>query len=144
MKNKLLFILLIFFLVSNSSCRKNLVGNEITITLSTNDTLSFLRFYKSCQAGPGGMPSGTFNTFDDHGNGNYSFIVEEGYKNACFMVAGAITENNDSSGTTVLNINAFYTKEGNIVGFDEIKLKRPHDKFQIRYEFRPDTYLEGE
>lgn len=142
MKNKLLFTSIILFLLTATSCKKDLTGNEITVELSTNDTLSFLRFYKSCEPGPDGMPLGSYDTFDDHGNGNYSIKVEEGYQNDCFMVAGAIAENNDSSGTTVLNIDAYYTKEGNVVGFQELTFKRPHDEYQIRYEFRPDTYLE--
>lgn len=36
------------------------------------------------------------------------------------------------------------TEEGNVVGFQELEVKRPHDERSIRYEFRPDTYLEGE
>lgn len=142
MKNKLLDISLFIFLFFVTSCRKDLTGNAITVDVSTNDTFIFLRFYDRCDAGPNGMPSGSYSTFDDHGNGNYSINVEEGYQNDCFMVAGAIAENNDNSGTTVLNVDAYYTEEGNIVGFQEIKLKRPHNEYQIRYEFRPDNYVD--
>lgn len=142
MKNKLLFIATILLLLTTLSCKKNLTGNAITVDVSTNDTLSFLRFYDRCDAGPNGMPSGSYSTFEDHENGNYSIKVEEGYQNDCFMFAGAIEENNDSSGTSVLNIDAYYTNEGNVVGFQEIELKRPHGEYQIRYEFRPDTYVD--
>lgn len=142
MKSKLQYITIALLLLTASSCKKNLTVNAITVGVSTNDTLSFLRFYDRCDAGPNGMPSGSYNTFDDHGNGNYSIKVEEGYQNNCFMVAGAIAANTDSTGTTVLNIDAYYSEEGNIVGFQEIELKRPHGEHQIRYEFKPDTYVD--
>ena len=142
MKIKLLYTLL-GLVVITTSCQKDLNGNAITVDVTTNDTLIFLRFYERCDSGPDGMPSGSYSFFNNQGSGNYSISVEEGYQNNCFIVAGAIAANNDSTGKTVLNINAFYTNEGNVVGFKELELKRPHDEYQIRYEFQADTYLEN-
>jgi len=141
MKIKFLYTLL-GFVVMTTSCQKDLNGKAITVDVSTNGTLSFLRFYEGCNPGPDGMPSGSYATFNNQGNGNYSILVEEGYQNTCFMVAGAIAENNDSSGKTEFNIHAFYTTEGNVVGFKELEIKRPHGEFQIRYKFHSDTYIE--
>jgi hypothetical protein len=58
------------------------------------------------------------------------------------MITGTIPANNNASGITTLAIDVFYTHEGNVVGFYNIELQRPHDEYAIRYEFRPDTYLE--
>ena len=144
MKNKLYIFSLFIFLTATTSCKKDLTGNAITIEVDTNDSISFLRLYDSCEPGPNNLPQGSWTDFTYLGNGFYEFQLEKGYEEDCFTVTGRLEENNDSSGTTIVNINAYYTEEGNVVGFQELEIKRPHDERSIRYEFRPDTYLEGE
>lgn len=126
-----------------TSCRKDLTGNAITIEVDTNDSISFLRLYDSCEPGPNNLPQGSWTDFTYLGNGNYEFQLEKGYEENCFTITGTILENNDSTGTTRFYVDLYYTEEGNTVGFQELELKRPHGDHQIRYEFRPDTYLEN-
>jgi hypothetical protein len=142
MKNKLLYPLFIFILVLSASCKKDLTGNAITIEANTNDTVSYFRIYSSCEPGPNGLPLGSFDDLNYLGNGNYSYEIEKGYDESCFTITGTVPENNDTTGKTIVNIDAFYTEEGNVVGFQDIELKRPHGEQRIKYEFRPDTYLE--
>src|SRR5690606_33531655 len=114
----------------------------ITITASTNDSIISLRIYKKCTALAD--PSiGSFIFFNYLGGGNYEVnLNEEDSDNPCFKIAGTIPENQDSLGTTKVSIEAFFTKEGNVVGFQDTELKRPHGEYLIIYEFSPDTYIE--
>ncbi|PHR43955.1 MAG: hypothetical protein COA32_15585 [Fluviicola sp.] len=142
MKNKLLFIPIILMFLTATSCQKDLTGNAITIEANTNDTVTYFRIYRSCEPGSNFLPQGSFNNLNYLGNGNYNYEIEKGYEETCFTITGTIPENNDSTGKTTVNIDIFYTEEGNVVGFQDIELKRPHGEQYIRYEFRPDTYIE--
>ena len=145
MKNKFLYLLFSFVLVLNTSCRKDLRGSLISISASTNDdTLVNMRVYLKCSALAD--PSiGSPISFSEEGGGEYFLnLNEKESSSTCLMVAGTIPENQSSEGVTKITINAFFTEHGNPVGFQELEVKRPHDERSIRYEFRPDTYLEGE
>ena len=142
MINKLLFILLTLAFFTATSCRKDLPGNAISVEARSNVTVDKFHLYSTCRDGPNQLPLGDFNPLNASGNGYYTYSISAGYETECFTVTGNIPANNDSTGTTKVNIEAFYTEEGNVVGFQDIELKRPHDEYEIRYEFRPDTYLE--
>jgi hypothetical protein len=142
MKNNFVFISIITALLTVTSCKKDLTGNAITIEANTNDTVRYLRIYESCMPGPNQLPQGSWTDLNYLGNGNYNFQLEKGYEESCFTITGTILENNDSTGTTKFEVDIYYTEEGNVVGFQEIELKRPHGEQKIRYEFRPDTYLD--
>ena len=142
MQNKLFFISIILLLFATSSCRKDLTGNTILIEANTNDSIGYLRLYNSCRPGPNNLPLGSWTDFNYLGNGNADFLLEKGYTDDCFTITGRIPENTDTTGSTKVNILAYYKEEGNTVGFHNIQLQRPHDQYQIRYELRPDTYLE--
>jgi len=143
MQNKLFLISIVFSLFATASCRKDLTGNTILIEASTNDTIGYLRLYNSCDPGPNiNVPLGSWKDFTYLGDGNASFILEKGYTEECFTVTGRVHENTDTTGVTTVDILAYYQEEGNTVGFHNIQLKRPHEQYFIRYEFRPDTYLE--
>lgn len=137
--NYIVFLLALFLMVS---CKKDLTGNAISIEASSNVSVDYFRLYYSCDPGPGMIPYGSFDNLNSEGNGNYSYQLDAGYTSSCFMITGTISANNDTTGKTVVNIDAFYTEEGNVVGFEDIELKRPHDQYAIRYEFRADTYIE--
>ncbi|MDX1651260.1 MAG: hypothetical protein R3277_02135, partial [Brumimicrobium sp.] len=85
---------------------------------------------------------GAFYPLENNGNGNYSYQIASGYENDCFTITGDVPANNDTFGKTIIDIDVFYTEEGNVVGFQDIELQRPHGEYHIFYEFRPDTYLE--
>ena len=143
MKNKLFLISIISLLVTTSSCRKDLTGNTILIEAATNDSIAFLRLYNSCDPGPDfSVPLGSWTDFTYLGDGNANFLLEKGFTEECFTVTGRVPENMDTTGVTTVDILAYYQEEGNTVGFHNIQLKRPHEQYFIRYEFRPDTYLE--
>jgi hypothetical protein len=93
---------------------------------------------------PNNLPTGIPKNLNYLGNGVYNFQLQEGYNEDCLTLTGTVLENNDSSGTTKVNIDIYYTNEGNVVGFQELELKRPHGNYELRFEFRADTYLEGE
>ncbi|MEX2484533.1 MAG: hypothetical protein WED10_08235 [Brumimicrobium sp.] len=142
MKNKLPFIIIILALLTATSCKKDLTGNAITIETNTNDTVTYFRLYSSCEPGPNQLPLGSFDDLNYLGNGDHHYEIEKGYEEPCFTITGIIPENNDSIGKTTMNIDVFYTEEGNVVGFQDIELKRPHGEYKISYEFRADTYIE--
>lgn len=142
MKNKLLFTSIILAFLAASSCKKDLTGNAITIEANTNDTVSYFRIYRSCEPGPNFLPQGSFNNLNYLGNGNYNYEIEKGYDESCFTITGTIPENTSTTGLTTVSIDVYYTEEGNVVGFQDLEIKRPHDEQYIRYEFRPDTYIE--
>lgn len=141
MKNKLLFIP-IALLLTTTSCKKDITGNAITIEANTSDTVTKFRIYNSCEPGPNSLPLGSFDNLNYLGNGNYHYEIEKGYDESCFTITGTIPENNDPTGVTTVSIDAYYTQEGNVAGFQDIEIKRPHDEQQIKYEFRPETYVE--
>ena len=136
------FYSVILLLIIIASCRKDLPGNPITIEASTNDTLLSSGVRGDCKGGPPEIVLGAWNELEDMGNGEYEYEIQAGYEYDCFTILATIPANNDITGTTKADINAFYTEEGNVVGFQEIELKSPHDEYEIRYEFRVDTYLE--
>lgn len=145
MKNKLLFITVILILTA-TSCQKDLTGSSITITAYANDTIEYF-YYRSTHESfcpPINDPStGTIKAITYTGNGNYLVDLDEEETNTvCISITGTIPENQDTIGYTIINIEAYYTEEGNVVGFQDIKLKRPHDETEIAYQFRPDTYIE--
>jgi hypothetical protein len=143
MKNSYNIALIICCLTLMFSCKKDIVGNPITIEAYSNVPITYFGLYKSCQAGPGGYPAFAPDPLTDSGNGNYSYEIESGYgRSQCFTIGGTIPASSDTTGKTTVNIDVFYTEEGNVVGFQDIELKRPHGEHQIRYEIRPDTYLE--
>jgi len=142
MKNKVIFISIALLLLSLASCQKKMTGNAITIEASTNTPISFFHIYKTCKPGPNLLPLGPFDNLNNLGNGNYDYEIEEGYKENCFTITGTILANSDTTGKTTVNIEAYYTEEGNVCGFQDIEMKRPHGEYKINYEFRADTYLE--
>jgi hypothetical protein len=143
MKNKLYFLTILLLLLVNYGCHKNLSGNAVTVDASTNsDTIINFWLHRSCEAGPGGIPPGSKYNFENLGNGQYFLKITEGYKNKCFTVTGTIPANTDTIGKTVFNLKAYFTNEGNVIGFQDIELKRPHSEYLIRYDFRTDTYIE--
>jgi hypothetical protein len=142
MKNKLLFTTVTLILLTATSCKKDLTGNAITIEANTNDTVTQFHLYRSCKPGPNFLPLGYYDNLNYLGNGNYHYEIEKGYDESCFTLTGTIPENQDSTGKTTVNIDAFYTEEGNVVGFQDLELKRPHNEYKISYEFRPDTHIE--
>jgi hypothetical protein len=89
-----------------------------------------------------GEPLGSVFPLQDNGDGNYSFQLESGYESDCFTITGDVAANNDTSGKTIIDIDVFYTEEGNTVGFQDVELTRPHGEYRVFYEFRPDTYIE--
>jgi hypothetical protein len=129
-------------LLTVTSCKKDLTGNAITIEANTNDTVTNFHIYPSCEPGPNSLPLGFLDGLNYLGDGDYHYEIEKGYDESCFTITGKIPEDTSTTGITTVSINVFYTEEGNVVGFQDIELKRPHDEYQIRYEFRPDTYLE--
>ena len=143
MKNRLFTILIISTLFLLTSCQKDLTGNPITIEASSNTLIDDFDLYTSCSPGPGGLPLDYPDSLHGDGNGNYSYQIDAGYSpSQCFTIGGTIPANTDSTGKTIVNIDIFYTEEGNVVGFQDIELQRPHDAYAINYEFRPDTYVE--
>ena len=142
MKNKLLFFAITLLFLTATSCKKDLTGNAITIAAETNDTVTQFRLHRSCEPGPDNLPSGNYDILNDLGNGNYHYELEKDYDASCFTITGTIPEDTSNTGVTTLSINIFYTEAGNVVGFKDLELKRPHDEYKISYEFRPDTYLE--
>lgn len=144
MKNKFLYLLFSFILVLSTSCQKDLRGSLISINASTNDnTLNGMRVYLKCSALAD--PSiGSPIAFTPDGDGAYFLNLDEKESSSsCLMVVGTIPENQSSEGVTKVTINAFFTEHGNIVGFQDIEIKRPHGQRQIKYEFHTDTYLEN-
>lgn len=143
MNSNRLYISAIAILLAITSCKKDLTGNAISIEANSNVIIAdYFRFYDNCDPGPGMIPSGSFDTLNGNGNGYYTYQLESGYSSNCFMITGTIPANNNASGKTTVAIDVYYTHEGNVVGFYNIELQRPHDAYAIRYEFRPDTYLE--
>jgi hypothetical protein len=143
MKNSASIILSPLLFLAVMGCQKDLAGNAITVEAYTNaNTISSFWLHPSCEMGPGGIPFGSYTLFENLGNGNYLNEVEEGYTNPCFKVTGTIPANNDSVGTTVFNLKAFFTNEKNVVGFQNIERKRPHGQIDIRYEFSVRSWLE--
>lgn len=142
MKNKLYFISFLILLSAATSCKKDLIGNTITVESNTNDTVTYFRIYNSCEPGPNSLPLGTFDNLNYFGNGNYDYQIEKGYDDVCFTITGTIPENTNTTGVTTVSINAYYTEAGNVVGFQDIELKRPHGEYKISYEFRADTYID--
>jgi hypothetical protein len=142
MKNKLSYITIGLLLLIVSSCQKDPTGNPITVEASTNTPIAYFNIYESCMPGPNSLPLGSFDNLNDLGGGNYDYQLEEGYEELCYTITGNILANSDSTGTTMVSIKAFYTEEGNVVGFQDIEMKRPHGEYKIKYEFRADTYLE--
>lgn len=143
MKNRFGITLFVYCLLLLFSCKKDLTGNPITIEASSNTLIDDFDLYTSCSPGPGGLPLGYPDSVNGDGTGNYTFQIESGYDaNQCYTITGTIPANNDTTGKTIVNIDVFYTDEGNVVGFEDIELKRPHGAYAIGYEFRPDTYIE--
>lgn len=146
MKNKLLFIPVFFFLLTATSCKKDLRGNSVTITGSTNDTIMYFYYHSTNQSycPPIADPVvGYPHIIPYLGNGSYRVdLTEEESNTVCLSITGTIPANQDSTGKTILSIEAYYTKEGNITGFQNIELKRPHEEYKIVYQFSPDTYIE--
>jgi hypothetical protein len=144
MKNSASIILSPLLFLAVMGCQKDLAGNAITVEAYTNaNTISSFRMYFRCSSGPGGFPIGSADAFfENAGNGNYILHVDEGYPFDCFVVGGTIPANNDSVGTTVFNLKAFFTNEKNVVGFQNIERKRPHGQIDIRYEFSVRSWLE--
>lgn len=140
MKNKFLFLAITLLLFTVTSCQKK--RTVITIEVNTNDIFTYFKLHYSCEPGLNQLPSGPSSYLDYLGNGNYHHETYEVPKVKCFTITGTIPENNDSIGKTIVNIDAFYTEEGNIVGFKNIELKRPHGEYKISYKFRADTYIE--
>ena len=103
--------------------------------------VNYFYLYNSCEPGPG-QPLGIASALENLGNGNYSYQLESGYESDCFTITGDVPANNDTTGKTIIDIDVFYTEEGNTVGFQDIELERPHGEYHIFYEFRPDTYVE--
>lgn len=102
-----------------------------------------MRVYLKCSALAD--PSiGSPIAFTPDGDGAYFLNLDEKESSSsCLMVVGTIPENQSSEGVTKVTINAFFTEHGNIVGFQDIEIKRPHGQRQIKYEFHTDTYLEN-
>ena len=142
MKNSPIYMATLVLLFLIVSCQKDLTGNAISVEARSNVTVDKFHLYSTCRDGPNQLPLGNFDPLNASGNGYYTYSISAGYETECFTVTGNIPANNDSTGTTQVEIEAFYTEEGNVVGFQEIEFKRPHDEYKIRYEFRPDTYLE--
>jgi hypothetical protein len=140
MKNKLFTTLIISTLFLLNGCKKDLTGNSISIQANSNVPIDYFYLYNSCKPGVG-EPLGSVFPLQDNGDGNYSFQLESGYESDCFTITGDVAANNDTSGKTIIDIDVFYTEEGNTVGFQDIELERPHGEYRIFYEFRPDTYI---
>lgn len=140
LKTLILSILLIFSIVG---CKKTFVGNPITIEATSTVPISNLRFYVTCNAGPGGFPLGDPVYFVDNLNGSYTHQVASGYHPAeCFTIGGTVPADTSTTGVTKVDIQAFYTNEGNVTGFYTLELKKPHGEYTIRYQFSPATYIE--
>lgn len=149
MKNKFVFIVVIFVLLAANSCKKDLTESPISIEASTNYTLTDLVVNGTNQSRycpPIGDPAATafFYGFVPYvGGGVYRLDVDEDASiKYCITIRGTIPANEDSTGTTEVAVQAFFTEYGNVFGFHEIKLKRPHDEHDIVYRCRPDTYIE--
>jgi hypothetical protein len=144
MKNSSRYIIvgLILFLIS--SCHKDPTGNPITVEATANVEIEYFKIYDDCGDGPNGIPLSQYwlANIEEESPGNYAYQIEKGYENSCFFIAGTIPAVSDTVGKTQVSIKAFYTEEGNICGFQDIEMKRPHNAYTIRYEFRADTYLE--
>ncbi len=125
-------------------CKKEIVGNPVRVEVYSNVApTTYFGLYNSCQAGPGGYPDFAPEPLTDNGNGNYLYQIDAGYSpTQCFTIGGTIPANSDTTGKTIVDIDVFYREEGNVVGFQDIELQRPHGAYAIRYEFRPDTYVE--
>jgi hypothetical protein len=146
MKNKLPFITLFFTLLIASSCHKDPTGNPITVEATSNVEIEQFRIYEDCGPGPNGIPLSHhwLANIEEESPGNYAYQIEKGYENTCFFIAGTIPAVADTVGKTVVSIKAFYTEEGNVCGFFDVELDRPHagNSWAIRYEFQPSTFFE--
>lgn len=143
MKNKLLIFTVFSLFYVVSSCRKDLTGSPITIAIESNEAISYFKIVKAC--GSMSDPSVSMQAiyWDDLESGNYTFdLTKEESDNPCFKIVGTVAANSDTVGKTIINIEAFFTEHGNIVGFQDVELKRPHGEYKIDYQFRPETYLE--
>lgn len=141
MKNRLSTITILISIFLFTSCKKELEGNSISIDVNSNLPVDYFYLYNSCEPGPG-EPLGSKFSLQNNGNGDYFYQLESGYESDCFTIVGDVASNNDTSGKTIIDIDVFYTEEGNVVGFQDIELERPHGEYRIFYEFRPDTYIE--
>jgi hypothetical protein len=144
MINKIFSLAVIIFLfLCIFSCRKNLTGSAISVQVNTNnDTIKNLRIYTKCTALAD--PSiGSPIYFEYLGDGKYLVDLNKiNSSSECLMIVGTVIGNQDSIGTTNVNIKAFFTEHGNIVGFQEIGWARPHGSRDFYYDLRTDTYIE--
>ncbi|MGM0477909.1 MAG: hypothetical protein ACQERC_01715 [Bacteroidota bacterium] len=149
MKNDFLFVTVIFVFITVNSCQKDLTGSPISIEARTNYTITDLVVHGTNQTHycpPLASPAATahFYGFIPYiGGGLYQLDVDEDASvNYCITIRGTIPAIEDTTGTTKVAINAFFTKHGNVFGFHELELKRPHDEHHIVHRCRPDTYIE--
>ncbi|MGM0477912.1 MAG: hypothetical protein ACQERC_01730 [Bacteroidota bacterium] len=142
MKNKHLYLIAVPAVLSIFGCQKDLTGNAISIEAHSNVKVKNFHLYSTCRDGPNQLPLGNFDPLNEISNGYYTYQIDKGYETECFTVTGTVPENTDSTGETTVDITAFYTDAGNKTGFQKIELQRPHESYKIRYEFRPDTYIE--
>ena len=149
MKNKFLFIIVVFVLLTINSCQKDLTGSPISIEASTNYTITDLMVngtnqHHYCPPLTSLAATAHFYGFVPYiGGGVYRLDVDEDASvKYCITIRGTIPANEDTTGATKVAIQAFFTEHGNVFGFHEIEFKRPHDEHHIVYRCRPDTYIE--
>ena len=143
MKNKLLIFSILSVLFIISSCRKDLTGSPLTIAIETNEAISYFKILKVCGSMSDSSVSSKAIYWEDLESGNYTFdLTKEESDNPCFKIVGTVAANAETVGKTIINIEAFFTEHGNVVGFQHIELTRPHGTYKIGYQFKPETYLE--
>lgn len=143
MKNKFLILTIFSLLFVVSSCRKDLTGSPLTIDIETNEAISYFKIVKACGSMSDPSVSSKAIYWDDLVSGKYSIdLTKEDSDNPCFKIVGTVAANAETVGKTIINIEAFFTEHGNVVGFQHIELTRPHGTFKIDYQFKPETYLE--
>lgn len=140
MINKNIFLIVIIALLAG--CKKEFVSKPITIEATSNIQIEQFRFHNSC--GPSPYYLNYWGVIEDQGNGKYSAQIPEGYDELCFVVSGEIPANNDTFGKTIISVQAFYSEEGNVCGFFDLEVDRPHsaNTYALNFEFRADTYIE--
>ena len=131
-------IVLLLFL----GCKKEFISKPITIEAMSNIQINYFRYHNSCDSSPYYL--NFWGDIEDQGNENYQAQIPEGYDELCFTVSGEIPANSDTVGKTVISVEAFYSEEGNVCGFFDLELDRPHgaNSYALEFQFRADTYLE--
>lgn len=142
MRNRNVVLILFLTMFVLMSCEKEFVSKPITIEATSNVEIDNFRFHNSC--GPSPYYLNYWGEITNQGNGIYRREISEEYDEVCFVVSGDIPANTDTTGKTIISVRAFYSDEGNVCGFYDLEIDRPHNAntYALNFEFRADTYIE--